>query len=126
MFCCKADIRKAIVAIAAPVLLLPILAGCKMNEAVYNQNDGQRIVYMRPPLMKVVEELDERHLAADSVKARFNVTLHDNDRNKEYQLIGAYLGDKEGNLRLQISSTAGRQDHRHELSQRHHGSLPPA
>jgi len=101
MFCSKAKLRKAIA--LTPVLLL--LTGCRMNEAVYNQTDGQRIVYMRPPLMKVVEELDERHLAADSVKARFNVTLHDNDRNKEYQLIGAYLGDKEGNLRLQISST---------------------
>lgn len=90
-----------------PVLFL--LAGCRMNEAVYNPTDGQRIVYLRPPLMKVVEELDERHLAADSVKARFNVTLHDNEKNKEFQLVGAYLGDKDGNLRLQISSpTAGK------------------
>jgi outer membrane lipoprotein-sorting protein len=101
MFCIKV---RSLILLSA---LLVVLSGCRMNEAVYNPVDGQRIVYMRPPLMKVVEELDERHLAADSVKARFNVTLHDNDKNKEYQLTGAYLGDKDGNLRLQIKATTG-------------------
>jgi outer membrane lipoprotein-sorting protein len=99
----KANMCRAVALV--PALLL--LSGCRMNESVYSPVDGQRIVFMRPPLMKVVEELDERHLAADSVKARFNITLHDNDKNKEYQLVGAYLGDKEGNLRLQIKATTG-------------------
>ena len=92
----------------APVALvaLALLSGCRMNEAVYAPN-GDRIVYMRPPLVKVVEELDERHLAADSVCASLNVTLHDNEKNKVYQLVGTYLGDKNGNLRLQIKATTG-------------------
>jgi outer membrane lipoprotein-sorting protein len=88
------------------LLALPLLAGCRMNEAVYTPS-GDRICYMRPPLVKVVEELDERHLAADTVAARLNVTLHDNEKNKDYQLVGTYLGDKDGNLRLQIKATTG-------------------
>lgn len=88
------------------LLALPLLSGCRMNEAVYTPN-GDRICYMRPPLVKVVEELDERHLAADTVAARLNVTLHDNEKNKDYQLVGTYLGDKDGNLRLQIKATTG-------------------
>lgn len=84
--------------------LLLALAGCRQNEAVYNY-DGSRIIYMRPPLMKVVDELDERHLCVDTVVARLNIVLKDNEKNKEFQLVGTYLGDKDGNLRLRISAT---------------------
>jgi outer membrane lipoprotein-sorting protein len=92
----------------APVALLALvlLSGCRMNEAVYTPN-GDRIIYMRPPLVKVVEELDDRHLAAESVCANLNVTLHDNEKGKVYQLVGTYLGDKDGNLRLQVKATTG-------------------
>jgi hypothetical protein len=85
------------------VLALPVLlGGCRMNEAVYNR-DGSRIIYMRPPLMKVVDELDERHKVVESVVARLSVTLRDNEKNKEYPLTGVYLGDKDGNMRLRIT-----------------------
>jgi hypothetical protein len=88
---------------ALTVLALPVLlGGCRMNEAVYNR-DGSRIIYMRPPLMKVVDELDERHKAVESVVARLNVTLRDNEKQKEYPLSGVYLGDKDGNMRLRIT-----------------------
>ena len=94
------------VSLLALILALPLLCGCRMNEAVYAPN-GDRICYMRAPLVKVVEELDDRHLAADSVAASLNVTLHDAEKNKDFQLVGTYLGDKNGNLRLQIKATTG-------------------
>jgi len=84
---------------------LALLSGCRMNEACYHR-DGTRIVYMRPPLMKVVDELDERHHAVDTVVARLNVTLRDNEKNKEFPLTGIYLGDKNGNLRLRITHSS--------------------
>lgn len=83
-----------------------MLSGCRMNEAVYRQ-DGSRIVYMRPPLMRVVEELDERHMAVNSVVAKMNVTLIDTEKNKEFALLGVYLGDKDGNMRFRITATGG-------------------
>jgi len=88
---------------ALPAILL--LSGCRMNEACYNR-DGSRIVYMRPPLMKVVDELDERHHAVETVVARLNVTLRDHDKQKEYPLTGIYLGDRDGNLRLRITHSS--------------------
>lgn len=93
----------------APTLLLvslAMLSGCRMNEAVYRA-DGSRIIYMRPPLMRVVEELDERHMAVSSVVARMNVTLIDSEKNKEFALLGVYLGDKCGNMRFRITAPGG-------------------
>jgi len=86
--------------------LIFLISGCRMNEAVYRQ-DGSRIIYMRPPLMRVVEELDERHQAVDSVAARLNVTLVDTEKNKEFALVGVYIGDKDGNMRLRITAPGG-------------------
>jgi hypothetical protein len=83
-----------------------MLGGCRMNQAVYN-TDGSRIVYMRPPLMRVVEELDERHLAAKSVCSRMNVVLRDHEKNKEWNLIGTYLGNSLNDMRLRITATGG-------------------
>jgi len=88
------------------LISLAMLSGCRMNEAVYRQ-DGSRIIYMRPPLMRVVEELDERHMAVNSVVARLNVTLVDTEKNKEFALLGVYLGDKDGNMRFRITATGG-------------------
>lgn len=82
------------------------LTGCRQNQAVYN-NDGSRIIYMRPPLMRVVEELDERHLAVGSVCSRLNIVLRDHEKNKEWNLVGTYLGDKDDNMRLRICATGG-------------------
>ncbi|HYF49150.1 MAG TPA: hypothetical protein VEJ63_07085 [Planctomycetota bacterium] len=93
------------VSLLLALLLLAGLVGCRMNEACYNR-DGSRIIYMRPPLMKVVDELDERHQAVDTVVARLNVTLKDHEKSKEYPLTGVYLGDKAGNLRLRITHSS--------------------
>jgi outer membrane lipoprotein-sorting protein len=86
--------------------LLLALGGCRMNEAVY-RHDGSRIIYARPPLMRVVDELDERHASIESVATRLNITLHDNARNRRVQLVGVYLGDKDGNMRMRIQAATG-------------------
>jgi outer membrane lipoprotein-sorting protein len=86
--------------------LLVTLSGCRMNEAVY-RNDGTRIIYARPPLMRVVDELDERYSKIDSVSTRLNITLHDNVKNKQFELKGVYLGDKDGNMRMRIQASTG-------------------
>ena len=88
------------------IAILAMLTGCRMNEAVYHP-DGSRIVYMRPPLMNVVDELEMRHKSAQTVFARLNVTLHDQTKNKDFNLVGVYLGDKVGNMRLRINATTG-------------------
>lgn len=98
-------VGRFIFSLSAAVVLFG-LSGCRMNEAVYHA-DGSRIIYMRPPLMRVVEELDERHLAAQTVCARMNVVLRDHEKNKEWNLVGTYLGDKNDNLRLRITATGG-------------------
>ncbi|MFH0940184.1 MAG: hypothetical protein V1899_13030 [Planctomycetota bacterium] len=90
-----------------PALLLVALSGCHINEAVYRY-DGSRIVYLRSPLMKVMDELNERHLSAQTVVARLNVILRNNEKNKETPLTGVYLGDKDGNLRLQLTASTGK------------------
>ncbi len=93
------------VVLSAGVLLLAA-SGCALNEAVYYHN-GTRIVYMRPPLQAVVDELDARHEAVDSVVTRLAAVLHNNEKNKDVALEGVYLGDREGNMRLRISATTG-------------------
>ncbi|HEY3325516.1 MAG TPA: hypothetical protein VGP72_34005 [Planctomycetota bacterium] len=91
---------------ALALLVLLLGSGCRMNEAVY-RSDGSRIIYMRPPLLRVVEELDERHAAISSVAARLNVTLIDTEKSRDFNLIGIYAGDKKGNMRLRITATGG-------------------
>lgn len=89
-----------------------------MNEAVYHQ-DGSRIDYVRPPLMSVIEQLDQRQLAVESVAARLNVTLRDTEKNKEFDLVGVYLGDKNGDMRLRITATT----HQLVLDMARHGDV---
>lgn len=93
----------AAVRAALPLGALALLSGCRMNEAVYHP-DGSRIIYMRPPLMNVIDELDVRHKSARTVFARMNVTLRDTVKNKEYPLEAVYLGDKDGNMRLRMTA----------------------
>lgn len=97
--------RRALVILTAATTAL-LLPGCRLNEAVYHL-DGSRIVYMRPPLLKVVDELDERHLGVQSVVAQLTVILRENERNKEVALNGTYIGDNHGNLRLRIKASGG-------------------
>jgi len=86
-----------------PCLALLLLPGCWLNEAVYRA-DGSKIAYGRPRLEVVLEDLDKRREALQTVAARLNITLYDTDKNKEAALVGAYLGDKDGNMRLRITA----------------------
>ncbi|MCZ7644262.1 MAG: hypothetical protein M5U26_03095 [Planctomycetota bacterium] len=53
-------------------------------------------------LVDDLKEIDARRLKVNALVARLDVTLRDKAKNKDYQLNGAYLGDKDGNLRLRI------------------------
>lgn len=78
-----------------------LLAGC---SADVNRRlpDPTPVAYDRPSLVKVMEEMDERRYAVETLVVRTNVILHDHVKKKDVGLNGAYLGDKDGNVRLQI------------------------
>lgn len=78
-----------------------LFAGCAA-DAHRRVPDPTPVAYDRPSLVKVMEELDERRYAVETLVVRTNVVLHDHVKNKKVGLNGAYLGDKDGNLRLQI------------------------
>jgi hypothetical protein len=89
----------------AGALSLLCLTGCRWNEAVYNP-DGSRIAYQRGNVQAVLQQLEERHTAVQTVGARLSITLYGTDKNNkeiEHALVGAYLGDKDGNMRLRIT-----------------------
>jgi len=87
--------------------LLVALLFCFGAAQAATRIDMQMGFTKRAPLVKVVEELDERHMAVDTVGARLAITLFDLVKNKEYELQGAYLGDKNGNMRLRITAPGG-------------------
>lgn len=58
----------------------------------------------RAQLERLLEQLKERRTLVETVAVRLNFTLYDNQKNKEHALVGAYLGDKDGNMRLRITA----------------------
>jgi hypothetical protein len=60
-----------------------------------------------PAVSTVLDELDRRQGAVESVAARLRITLKDRLKDKEFSLVGAYLGDKDGNERLRITADGG-------------------
>jgi hypothetical protein len=85
------------------VAVMALLGGCRMNEAVYQ--GATRIGQPRSTLAGVLDELDDRHLQAETVGARLNLTLHDARKQTDVALLGVYAGDKSGNMRLRITAT---------------------
>ncbi|MCW8130413.1 MAG: hypothetical protein KIS92_08700 [Planctomycetota bacterium] len=92
---------KGLVQASAGFGLLLLLSGCAA-DANRRLPDPTPIAYDRPSLVKVMEEMDERRYAVTSLVVRTNIILHDHVKDKHVGLNGVYLGDKEGNLRLQI------------------------
>ncbi len=82
------------------------LTGCKTNEAVYAPT-GERLVFTHAALPDSADELDKRQGLVNTLAARLSVTLHDLKSGKEHALKGAYIGDKQGNLRLRITASSG-------------------
>jgi len=60
------------------------------------------IRFDRPDIVKVMELMDARRFAVQSLVVHLNFVLHDHEKKKDYDLNGIYLGDKEGNIRLRI------------------------
>lgn len=58
--------------------------------------------YDREKLLKSLDEIDSRRLSVETLVARLDIVLRDKNKDKEHALNGAYLGDKDGNLRLRI------------------------
>jgi hypothetical protein len=58
----------------------------------------------REQVERVLEELMRRRSTVQTVAARLNLTLYNSDKNKEYPLVGVYVGDKDGNMRLRITA----------------------
>jgi hypothetical protein len=59
----------------------------------------------REQVEKVLAELATRRAAVQTVGAVLNLTLYDSEKNKERRLVGQYIGDKDGNMRLRITAT---------------------
>jgi len=75
-----------------------VLAGVQGNHLP----ESASVFFDRPGIEKVMELMDARRFAVQSLIVRLNFVLQDHEKKKDYDLNGVYLGDKEGNIRLQI------------------------
>lgn len=78
------------------------LSGCAATQYNARLPEPQPVASNRVPLLKVMEQMDERRKAVDTVSSSLNVVLRDEVKGKDYRLNGAYLGDNNGNLRLRL------------------------
>jgi len=69
-----------------------------------NNHNGARKGNGREQFERVLEEVAARRSTVQTVGARVNLTLYDSEKNKEHPLVGAYIGDKDGNMRLRITA----------------------
>jgi hypothetical protein len=93
--------RPARLAPACLVAGLLLASGCTVGRYT-RLADPVPTPYDRAPLVKVLEHMDERRNAVDTLVAQVNVLLRDQTKGKEQPLWGAYIGDRKGNLRLRI------------------------
>lgn len=92
---------------AAGKLFLPLcllLAGGCEADKYRRLPDPTPVNYNRPDIAKIMEEMDERRNSVETLVARLAVVLRDNVNKKEHGLSGAYIGDKDGNLRMRIKA----------------------
>lgn len=78
------------------------LGGCAATQYNARLPEPQPQATNRVPLVKVMEQMDDRRKAVDTVSSSLNVVLRDEVKGKDYHLNGAYLGDNNGNLRLRL------------------------
>lgn len=87
---------------AAACGALLLLAGCAADQ--YRRlPDPTPITYDRISIRQLMDEMDERRKGIEDAAVRMNMVLRDHVKNKEHGLTGLYLGDKAGNLRLQMT-----------------------
>lgn len=78
------------------------LSGCAATQYNARLPEPEPVASNRVPLVKVMEQMDDRRKAVDTVSSSLNVVLRDEVKGKDYHLNGAYLGDNSGNLRLRL------------------------
>lgn len=78
------------------------LGGCAATQCISHMPEPTPQASNRVPLAKVMEQMDGRRNAVDTVSSNLNVVLRDEVKSKEYHLSGGYLGDSAGNLRLRL------------------------
>jgi len=91
-----------VAALLCGIALLGVPAGWS-KESGSNRN-GSRKDNGREQLERVLAELDARRSGVQTVGAVLNLTLYDSEKNKERRLVGQYIGDKDGNMRLRITA----------------------
>ena len=87
--------------LVALAVLLALLNGCAIARYA-RLPDPRPEPYCRAPIVKVMEEMDARRNSVNTVVARLNIVLKDEVKGKEQALWGAYLGDRQGNMRMRV------------------------
>jgi len=83
-------------------LALVFVSGCAIDQG-WKIPDPTPVTYTREELVHVVEALDDRRNAINTVvAANLKVTLWDSVKKKDFGLTGHYLGDKDGSMRLKL------------------------
>jgi hypothetical protein len=80
---------------------LLLVSGCEIARYA-RLPDPRPEPFCRAPIAKVMDEMDQRRNSVNTVVARLNIVLKDEVTGKEQTLWGAYLGDKQGNMRMRV------------------------
>lgn len=80
---------------------LLLVSGCQIARYA-RLPDPRPEPLRRAPIAKVMEEMDQRRNAVNTVVARLNIVLKDEVTGKQQTLWGAYLGDRQGNMRMRV------------------------
>jgi hypothetical protein len=92
------------------VAIAVLLNGCEIARYA-RLPDPRPEPYCRAPIVKVMEEMDARRNAVNTVVARLNIVLKDETTGKEQTLWGAYLGELKDKVyrgtRAEVGQTNG-------------------
>lgn len=98
----RVDLALILRGVAQVAILGVWLGGCAATQYNARLPEAKPQTSDRVPLVKVMEQMDNRRNAVATVKSALNVVLRDEVKGKDYHLSGAYLGDNAGNLRLRL------------------------
>lgn len=102
--CMSENVERYVRASGRTVLLtatLLLLSGCEIARYA-RLPDPRPEPYCRASIAKVMEEMDDRRNSVNTVVARLNLVMKDVTTGKQQALWGAYLGDKQGDMRLRV------------------------
>lgn len=82
-------------------ITLLLVSGCEIARYA-RLPDPRPEPFCRASITKVMDEMDQRRNSVDTVVARLNIVLKDEATGKQQTLWGAYLGDRNGNMRMRV------------------------